>query len=168
MPPPSDLCSSSGMRRLDWPKFTETTPPLRSLHWLPVAARMRCKTLVLAYDAGSRSGPVDMQDAVEPHVPDRSLRSAQTCLLLLHRERNTQQHQHCLLSWLLNGGTSSPITSGQEKENVSLLFYYLTKYVSIWWQSGQNRCLTWSQKDLSSLLFQGTKLLYFLNGIICE
>ncbi|KAF7704303.1 hypothetical protein HF521_021375 [Silurus meridionalis] len=33
------------------PKFSHTTPLLRSLHWLPVAARIRFKTLMLAYKA---------------------------------------------------------------------------------------------------------------------
>jgi len=37
--------------RLSPPKFTHTTPLLRSIHWLPVAARIRFKTLVLAYRA---------------------------------------------------------------------------------------------------------------------
>jgi len=38
------------------PKFTHTTPLLRSLHWLPVASRIRFKTLVLAYRAANGSG----------------------------------------------------------------------------------------------------------------
>uniref|UniRef100_A0A8C2X723 Ferric-chelate reductase 1 n=1 Tax=Cyclopterus lumpus TaxID=8103 RepID=A0A8C2X723_CYCLU len=46
------------------PKFTHTTPLLRDLHWLPVAARIRFKTLVLAYRAANRSGPVYIQDMV--------------------------------------------------------------------------------------------------------
>ncbi|KAI4889762.1 hypothetical protein NFI96_019377, partial [Prochilodus magdalenae] len=37
------------------PKFTHLTPLLRSLHWLPVAALIRFKTLMLAYKA--RNGP---------------------------------------------------------------------------------------------------------------
>ncbi|KAI4886561.1 hypothetical protein NFI96_005076, partial [Prochilodus magdalenae] len=37
------------------PKFTHVTPLLRSFHWLPVAARIRFKTLMLAYKA--KNGP---------------------------------------------------------------------------------------------------------------
>ncbi|KAI4876009.1 hypothetical protein NFI96_019274 [Prochilodus magdalenae] len=37
------------------PKFTHVTPLLRSLHWLPVVARIRFKTLMLAYKA--KNGP---------------------------------------------------------------------------------------------------------------
>ena len=35
--------------------------------------------------------------------------------LLLHCEPNTHQNHDCLLSWLLNGGMSSPSTSGHQK-----------------------------------------------------
>ncbi|KAI5091455.1 C-type mannose receptor 2 isoform X2 [Silurus meridionalis] len=37
------------------PKFSHTTPLLRSLHWLPVAAHIRFKTLMIAYKA--KNGP---------------------------------------------------------------------------------------------------------------
>ncbi|KAM9561826.1 uncharacterized protein ACWYII_025626 [Salvelinus alpinus] len=36
------------------PKFSHVTPLLRSLHWLPVEARIRYKTMVLAYGASPR------------------------------------------------------------------------------------------------------------------
>ena len=58
------------------PKFTQTTLLLRSLHWLPVAARIRFKTLVLAYRAANGSGPVYIQDMVKPYTQARPLRSA--------------------------------------------------------------------------------------------
>ncbi|XP_056292392.1 uncharacterized protein LOC130207733 [Pseudoliparis swirei] len=99
------------------PKFTHTTPLLRSLHWLPVAARIRFKTLVLAYRALNGSGPVYIRDVVTPHTPARSLRSA-TANRLLHFELITL-HPDCLLSWLLSGGMSSPLTSGQQKVSTS-------------------------------------------------
>ena len=49
---------------------------LRSLHWLPLAVRIRFKTLVLAYRAASGSGPVYIQDMVKRYTPARPLRSA--------------------------------------------------------------------------------------------
>jgi len=39
-------------------EVSHTTPLLRSLHGLPVAARIRFKTLALAYRAANGSGPV--------------------------------------------------------------------------------------------------------------
>ncbi|XP_062422208.1 LOW QUALITY PROTEIN: uncharacterized protein LOC134132996 [Pungitius pungitius] len=59
------------------PKYSHhTTPLLRSLHWLPVAARIQFKTLVLTYHAVNGSGPVYIQDMVKPYIPTRTLRSA--------------------------------------------------------------------------------------------
>ncbi|XP_033988854.1 uncharacterized protein LOC117484534, partial [Trematomus bernacchii] len=53
------------------PKCSHTTPLLRSLHWLPVAARIRFKTQVLAYRAVNGSGPSYIQDLVKPYTPTR-------------------------------------------------------------------------------------------------
>ena len=58
------------------PKFTHTTALLRSLHWLPVAARIQFKTLVLAYRAANGTAPSYLQDMVKPYTPARPLRSA--------------------------------------------------------------------------------------------
>ncbi|XP_077938224.1 uncharacterized protein LOC144383653 [Gasterosteus aculeatus] len=64
------------------PKFSHTTPLLRSLHWLPVAARIQFKTLVLTYHAVNGSGPAYIQDMVKPYIPTRTLRSASAKLLV--------------------------------------------------------------------------------------
>ena len=49
---------------------------LRSLHSLPAAAGIRFTTLVIAYRAVNRSGPVYIQDMVKPYTPACPLRSA--------------------------------------------------------------------------------------------
>ena len=99
------------------PKFSHTTPLLRSLHWLPVAARIRFKTLVLAYHAVNGSGPVYIQEIGQTLHPSpfTSALLLPISSLLLHCEPNTHQNHDCLLSWLLNGGISSPSTSGHQK-----------------------------------------------------
>ncbi|KAL3056702.1 hypothetical protein OYC64_019227 [Pagothenia borchgrevinki] len=56
--------------------FSHTTPLLRSLHWLPVTARIHFKTLVLAYHAANGSGPSYIQDMVKLYTPAHALRSA--------------------------------------------------------------------------------------------
>ncbi|XP_064191712.1 dual specificity mitogen-activated protein kinase kinase 5 isoform X2 [Anguilla rostrata] len=58
------------------PKFSHVTPLLRSLHWLPVAARIRFKALTLAYTAANRTAPIYLQDMTQFYVPARPLRSA--------------------------------------------------------------------------------------------
>ncbi|KAK3555551.1 hypothetical protein QTP86_021777, partial [Hemibagrus guttatus] len=64
------------------PKFSHTTPLLHSLHWLPVAARIRFKTLMLAYKA--KNGPAQsyLKALVTPRTAPRSLRSTSTARLV--------------------------------------------------------------------------------------
>jgi len=45
-------------RVFNLPKFSHVTPFFRNLHWLPVIARIRFKTLVLAFKAGSAELPL--------------------------------------------------------------------------------------------------------------
>ncbi|KAK3551339.1 hypothetical protein QTP70_015019 [Hemibagrus guttatus] len=59
-------------------KFSHTTPLLRSLHWLPVAARIRFKTLMLAYKAKNGPAPSYLKALVTPRTAPRSLRSTST------------------------------------------------------------------------------------------
>ena len=74
------------------PKFSHTTPLLRSLHWLLVAARIRFKTLVLTYRATNGSAPAYIQDMVKPYTPTRPLRSASAKLLAAPPQRGRTNH----------------------------------------------------------------------------
>ncbi|KAK3565278.1 hypothetical protein QTP86_004283 [Hemibagrus guttatus] len=60
------------------PKFSHTTPLLRSLHWLPVAARIKFKTLMLAYKAKNGPAPSYLKALITPRTAPRSLRSTST------------------------------------------------------------------------------------------
>ncbi|KAK3556047.1 hypothetical protein QTP70_001856 [Hemibagrus guttatus] len=64
------------------PEFSHTNPLLRSLHWLPVAARIRFKTLMLAYKAKNGPAPSCFKTLVTPRTAPRSLRSASTARLV--------------------------------------------------------------------------------------
>ncbi|KAK3511532.1 hypothetical protein QTP70_009323 [Hemibagrus guttatus] len=64
------------------PKFSHTTPLLRSLHWLPVAARIRFKTLMLAYKANNGPAPSYLKALVTPRTAPHSLRSTSTARLV--------------------------------------------------------------------------------------
>ncbi|KAK3542180.1 hypothetical protein QTP86_016416, partial [Hemibagrus guttatus] len=64
------------------PKFSHTTPLLRSLHWLPVAARIRFKTLMLAYKAKNGPAPSYLKALITPRTAPRSLRSISTARLV--------------------------------------------------------------------------------------
>ncbi|KAJ8416847.1 hypothetical protein AAFF_G00327250 [Aldrovandia affinis] len=58
------------------PKFTHVTPLLSSLHWLPIAARIRFKSLVLAFQAARGTALPFLQSLITPYTPPRPLRSA--------------------------------------------------------------------------------------------
>ena len=60
------------------PKLSHVTHLLQSLHWLPVAARIRFKVLTLAYAAANKTAPHNLQDIVQAYTPARPLRSAAT------------------------------------------------------------------------------------------
>ncbi|KAK3517370.1 hypothetical protein QTP70_004692 [Hemibagrus guttatus] len=64
------------------PKFSHTTPLLRSLHWLPVAARIRFKTLMLAYKAKNGPAPSYLKALVTFRTAPRLLRSTSTARLV--------------------------------------------------------------------------------------
>ncbi len=58
------------------PKRAHVTPLFISLHWLPVAARIKFKTLMLAYKTTTGSAPAYFHLLVTIYIPLRSLRSA--------------------------------------------------------------------------------------------
>ncbi|KAK3517719.1 hypothetical protein QTP70_016392, partial [Hemibagrus guttatus] len=63
-------------------KFSHTTPLLRSLHWLPVAACIRFKILMLAYKAKNGPAPSYLKALITPRTAPRSLRSTSTAQLV--------------------------------------------------------------------------------------
>ncbi|XP_049330258.1 uncharacterized protein LOC111194348, partial [Astyanax mexicanus] len=63
------------------PKFSHVTPLLRSLHWLPVAARIRFKTLTLAYKAKNGPAPSYLMAMVKARSAPRALRASSTARL---------------------------------------------------------------------------------------
>ena len=63
------------------PRRDHITPVLRSLHWLPVAARIRYKVLLLTFKCFHEIAPIYLCDLVEFYSPDRDLRSSNMRLL---------------------------------------------------------------------------------------
>ncbi|XP_058877895.1 uncharacterized protein LOC131736422 [Acipenser ruthenus] len=59
-------------------RFSHATPLLRSLHWLPITARIQFKTLVLAYRCLDQTAPSYLQTLISPYTPTRPLRSSCT------------------------------------------------------------------------------------------
>ena len=69
------------------PKTAHVTLLLISLHWLPVAARIKFKSLMLAYKAASKTAPAYLNCLIQVYTPSRSLRSANERRLVLPPQR---------------------------------------------------------------------------------
>jgi len=57
------------------PRFSHVTPLFRDLHWLPVIAHIRFKTLVLTFMAVNGTASTYLQTLVRHYAPARALRS---------------------------------------------------------------------------------------------
>ncbi|KAK3569886.1 hypothetical protein QTP86_006751 [Hemibagrus guttatus] len=82
------------------PKFSHTTPLLRSLHWLPMAARIRFKTLMLAYKAKNGPAPSYLKALVTSRTALRLLRSTSTARLVPPSLREKDMYTSRLFSVL--------------------------------------------------------------------
>ncbi len=72
------------------PKTAHVTPLFVSLHWLPVAARIQFKTLMLAYRTTTGSAPTYFHSLLRTYIPSRSLRSASERRLVVPSQRGSK------------------------------------------------------------------------------
>ncbi len=72
------------------PKRAHVTPLFISLHWLPVAARIKFKTLMLAYRTATGLAPSYFHSLMKIYIPSRSLRSAIERRLVVPSQRGTK------------------------------------------------------------------------------
>ncbi len=72
------------------PRRAHITPLFISLHWLPVAARIQFKTLMLAYKTITGSAPSYFHSLITFYIPSRSLRSASERCLVGPSQRGTK------------------------------------------------------------------------------
>ncbi len=72
------------------PKMAHVTPLFISLHWLPVAARIKFKTLMIAYRTATGSAPTYFHSLMTIYIPSRSLRSASERRLVMPSQRGTK------------------------------------------------------------------------------
>ncbi len=72
------------------PKRAHVTPLFVSLHWLPVAARIKFKTLMLAYRTTTGSAPTYFHSLLRIYIPSRSLRSASERRLVVPSQKGSK------------------------------------------------------------------------------
>ncbi len=82
------------IQNADWssenPKRAHVTSLFNSLHWLPVAARIQFKTLMLAYRTATGSAPSYFHSLMTIYIPSRSLRSVSERRLVVPSQRGTK------------------------------------------------------------------------------
>ncbi len=86
------------------PKRAHVTPLFISLHWLPVAARIKFKTLMLAYRTATGSAPSYFHSLMIIYIPSRSLRSVSERRLVVPSQRGTKSLSRTFsftCSWLV-------------------------------------------------------------------
>ncbi len=92
------------------PHRAHVTPLFISLHWLPVAACIKLKTLMLAYRIATSSAPSELHSLITIYIPSRSLRSAGERRLvgaITERHKIILQNVFIHRSWLVEW-TSHP------------------------------------------------------------
>ncbi len=83
----SACCSTIGLQRT---QEANVTPLFVSLHWLQVAARIKFKTLMLAYRTATGSAPSYFHSLMTMYIPSRSLRCASERRLMVPSQRGTK------------------------------------------------------------------------------
>ncbi len=66
------------------------TPLFVNLHWLPIAARIKLKTLLLAYKTTTGSAPLHLNALLQTYVSSSSLRSVSECHFIVPSQRGTK------------------------------------------------------------------------------
>ncbi len=71
-------------------KRTHVSPLFINLHWLPIAARIKFKALMIAYKTTSGSAPLYLNSLLQTCMPSRSLCSASEQHITVPSQRGTK------------------------------------------------------------------------------
>ena len=74
------------------PKTDHITPHLRTLHWLPIDARIKYKLCSLCFGAVTSAGPVYLSDLLKIYTPSRQLRSSADIRILCIPSVNSKSY----------------------------------------------------------------------------
>ncbi len=85
------------------PKRAHVTPLFISLHWLPVATRIKFKTFMFAYRTATGSAPY-FHSLLRIYIPSRSLRSASEWRLVVPSQRGSKSLSRTFSFTTLAGG----------------------------------------------------------------
>ncbi len=149
------------------PKRAHVTPLFVSLNWLPVAARIQFKTLMLAYRTITGSAPTYFHSLLRIYIPSRSLRSASERRLVVPSQRGSKSLSRTF-SFTVPGRWNDlppphpecwiPVNFQATTENSSLstLLDYIKKkiYISFTFSKSSSFSLSFSPSLASLYLFE--------------
>ncbi len=110
------------------PKRAHDTPLFVSLHWLPVAARIKFKTLMLAYRSATGSTPSYFHSLMTIYIPSRSLRSASERRLVVPSQRGTESLSR-MFSFTVPGWWNELTTPIRYAESLTIFKRHLKTYI---------------------------------------
>ncbi|XP_067282595.1 uncharacterized protein [Pseudorasbora parva] len=110
------------------PKRAHVTPLFIKLHWLPMAARIKFKALVIAYKTTSGSAPIYLNSLVQTYTPSRSLRSASERRLVVPSQRGMKSLSRTF-SWTVPTWWNDLPISIRAAESVAILKKHLKTHL---------------------------------------
>ncbi len=118
------------------PKRAHVTPLFVSLHWLPVAARIKFKTLMIAYRTTTGSAPTYFHSLLQIYIPSRSLRSASERRLVVPSQRGSKSLSRTFSFTIYVWWNDLPTPSGlldpcQSSSNNCKLISFNTTWLSV-------------------------------------
>ncbi len=152
----SQCCSKIGLQRTQ--QRAHVTPLFVSLHWLPIAARIKFKTLSLAYRTATGSAPSYFHSLMTIYIPPRSLRSVSERCLVVPSQRDIKSLSRTFLftvpSWW--NELPTPIWNAE-----SLTIFKRDKSPSFYFEQCLKCCITSTSCDCLPLY--NVSLIVFLN-----
>ncbi len=118
--------NAAGRLVFNEPKRALVTPLFVSLHWLPVAARIQFKTLMLAYRTATCSAPSYFHSLSRIYIPSRSLRSASERRLVVPSQRGTKSLSRTFSLIVPGWWNELPTRSGTLSLKTHLFHLHLT------------------------------------------
>ena len=109
-------------------------PMLRTLHWLPVPARLTYKIAILCHKCVNKKAPSYLSDLIEIYVPSRSLRSGDQYLLRVPRKGGKKLAERSFAHLAPSVWNSLPkslrYTTSESRFKVHLKTYLFKSYLS--------------------------------------
>ncbi len=110
------------------PKRAHVTPLFVSLHWLPGAARIKFKTLMLANRTATGSAPSYFHSLITIYIPSRSLRSVSKRRLEVPSQRGTKSFSRTF-SFTIPGWWNELPTTTRNAESLTIFKRHLKTHL---------------------------------------